>query len=268
MEFPRTLIGLLVLFLASGAFAATNVPCEVTGYGMYPGGESFSGSALDLGADEAFDLQHSASGLEFEVTSANPSDISCNIDAVSHNADFLGSSNATVNGVSGYSFLIYIEDNRGPPDTYLLTASIEHSPTRRSDGVAAFDPPREIVIPEEIPVTVGASGMGRIKLHLDDITCRYSGTGTAYVFENCTDPYESGYTPGTMLTITDARLRLLSADSNYDTTVVSVDIGTGATAPGEPDFYQIQVYDAAGAPFYTFSGDVFDGDISIEQVFP
>ena len=142
---------------------------------------------------------------------------------------------------------------------YIVPRCLVPKQSPKVNGHSALRPP---------PVTVGASGMGRIKLHLDDIPCRYSGTGTAYVFENCTDPYESGYTPGTMLTITDARLLLLSADSNYDTTVVSVDIGTGATAPGEPDFYQIQVYDAAGAPFYTFSGDVFDGDISIEQVFP
>jgi hypothetical protein len=49
MKYFHPLIGLIALLLTHGAFAATNVPCDVTGYGNFPGGESFSGSAQDWG---------------------------------------------------------------------------------------------------------------------------------------------------------------------------------------------------------------------------
>jgi hypothetical protein len=49
MKYFHPLIGLIALLLTHGAFAATNVPCDVTGYGNFPGGESFSGSAQDGG---------------------------------------------------------------------------------------------------------------------------------------------------------------------------------------------------------------------------
>jgi hypothetical protein len=92
--------------------------------------------------------------------------------------------------------------------------------------------------------------------------------GSSYVFENCTDPYESGYTPGASLTVSEARLRLLSADPDHDTTIVRVDIGTGEPAPGMPDNYTIEIFDPVGTHYYTFTGDIVDGDISIEPVVP
>jgi hypothetical protein len=267
MNLSHKLIVIVILLVSNSIVASTNVPCDVTASGMFPGGESFSGSAQDDGIVELFDWRHSAPGLEFEVTPADLTDVTCNINGAI-NADFIGSYTATVNGVSGYSFLIYIEDNRGPPDSFILSASIERTPTRRSEGIATFDPPRTIMIPDEIPVTAGASSMGRVKLHLDDVICRYSGTGSSYVFENCTDPLESGYTPGTLLNVSDARLRLLSSSPDYDTTIISVDIGTGAPAPGTADVYFIEIFDPSDALFYSFSGNLEDGDIVIEPLSP
>lgn len=249
--------------LSGPAGAATMVPCEISAYGNVTGGVSFSGSLTDDGIDFLFDWRHSAPGVEFETAAADPDTASCNIDPVSNNADILGTNTATFNGEPAYSYLIYVEDNRDAPDAVILTSSIVRAPTRRSDGVAMFDPARAVRIPADIAVTTGASAMGWTRLHLDDITCRYRGTGSTYAFERCSDPLDSGYAPGDIFAVESARLRIQNADPRFEMTSVEVNIGTGAPAPGAPDFYEISVYDQNGAVIYNYASDVILGDIAI-----
>ncbi len=262
------LIGIFsIVFLWSGnVMAFTISDCDVTASGVFPAGEMFDGNASDDVGVQIIDWTHSdATGLLIEIMAANPDGgiddgIVCRQNG-SVSAMFQGAGLATVNGVSGYDFRIDIEDNRPAPDRFVLAASISRTPVRRNEGIANFDPPRMIVVPSEINVVVGGSGSGKIKLHLDDIICRYSGTGATYAFVRCTG-LGSAYVPGDRFAISKARLRIQQADRSFDLTSVEVDIGTGEPAPGYPDTYQITI-GGPGGFFYTFYSHVIDGDVEI-----
>ncbi len=262
------LIGICsIVFLWSGnAMAATIHDCEVTASGVFSTGEMFDGNASDITAIHSIDWTHSATGLSFETIEADPDGgiddgIVCR-DNGTVSASFQGTGLATVNGVSGYTYRIEIQDNRLAPDSVVLVASITHRPTRRNEGIADFVPARMIFVPSEINVTVGGSGTGKVKLHLDDITCRYNSTGTTYSFVRCTDPLGLVYVPGDSFLVNNARLRIQQADRSFDLTSVEVDIGSSVPAPGDPDTYHIIVAGPGGF-FYDFSSDVIDGDIAI-----
>jgi hypothetical protein len=265
------LVGIFsIVFLWSGnVMAFTISDCEVTASGVFSTGEMFDGNASDDTGVQSIDWTHSVSiggtDFVFEIMAANP-DGGINDGIVCRkngqvSAIFQGAGMATVNGVGGYSFQIDIADNRPAPDSVVLAASISRTPVRRIEGIANFDPPRLIVVPSEINVVVGGSGSGKIKLHLDDIICRYSGTGTTYAFVRCTDPLESAYVAGDSFAISNARLRIQQADRSFDLTSVEVDLGTGP-APGTPDTYLLIISGPDGF-FYPFSGNVIDGDIEI-----
>lgn len=268
----KSYIGLIsvcsIVFLWSGnAMAATISDCEVTASGVFFTGEMFDGNASDITTSHSIDWTHSATDFSFETIEANPDGgiddgIVCRRNGTI-SASFQGMGMATVNGVAGYSYQIDIQDNRPAPDSVVLVASITHRPTRRNEGIADFDPPRMIVVPSDINVTVGGSGTGKVKLHLDDITCRYSGTGTTYSFVRCTDPLGFVYGPGSSFPVRNARLRIQQADRSFDLTSVEVDIGSGVPAPGLPDTYHIIVASPDGSLFYNFSSSVIDGDIAI-----
>ena len=256
MKNLRLSIGILALFMSVQVHAVPSpFPCDVTAYGNFPDGESFTGNFIDDGTDFIVHWEHHAPGMDFVTDFADPSS-SCMANG-EINADIWGTGN--VNGVSGYTYFIHLVDNRPLSDT-LLTASIVRTPTVHNEGVAAFDPPRTVSIPAMIPVTEGASGMGWVKLHLDDVICRYSGTGSAYAFQRCTNPGGSDYSPGALLDVSNARLRLLSADSGFEITTIRIDIGT--VVPGDPDRYSIDII-GPGSFSYSFNGNINDGDINI-----
>jgi hypothetical protein len=260
MKLSHTLFGTLVYLLSNNAFAdAVQFSCEITAYGDFTTGESFSGNAVSemTTGYVVVNWQHLAPGIEFVTDEA---DAACFRNG-EINADIVGTGTGTLNGHPGYSFAIHLVDNR-PAPLALLTASIVRSPTVHSDGVAVFDSAEMVTIPFEIPVKVGASGNGRAQLQLGDVICYYRGTGGAYEFQRCTDPLNSGYVPGISLNVGKARLRLLSADPNYDLTLVRINIG--GVSPGDPDEYRIDITN--GSSSYSFSGLVIDGDVSIPEL--
>ena len=268
MRHLLTFTCLIPAFMSATSLAATNQPCDVTAYGSFPGGQSFYGSFIEDGlGDFRLDWRHSTPGFEFEASETDPDSVSCNING-EINADVIGAGTATVNGVPGYSYTIFLEDNRAAPDSLIVSASIVREPTRRTEGIAIFDPPRAVTIPAAIDVTYGASGPGWTKLHLDDVTCRYRGIGTSYAFQRCTGPDGSDYSAGDTLDVASVRLRIQSADNSFDMTSVAAELGTGAPAPGEPDVYTIEVFNPMGGSDYFFSGPVENGDITIALLPP
>jgi len=260
VKLSHTLIGILVSLFSNNAFAdPVQFSCEITAYGDFPSGELFSGNAVSEMATGyvVVNWQHLAPGIEFVTGEA---DAACFRNG-EINADISGSGTGTLNGEPGYSFAVHLVDNRPAPSA-LLTASIVQSPTVHSDGVAVFDSSETVTIPFAIPVKVGASGNGRAQLQLGDVVCHYGGAGSAYEFQRCTGPRDSGYVPGMTLNVGNARLRLLSADPHYDLTLVRINIG--GLPPGDPDEYRIDITN--GTSSYSFSGLVIDGDVSIQAL--
>ena len=258
-----------VVFMCAGSAwgVSTVFECEVTGWANFATGEMFEGSASDLDGVEMIDWIHNAAGISFEATDdPDPDGIECRLNGTI-SADFFGTGTATVNRVPGYSYFIEIEDNRGPPDIVMLTASITHRPTHRNDGIVNFESPRTVVIPTEIDVLTGGSGLlGSAFLFFDGIRCKYRGRGETYDFVRC----NSGYVAGDSIETTQAKLRIRWAAWRYPLTVVKTNIGTGTPAPGTADRYSILI--AGPAPseeiIYSFSGSVEDGDIEITMTDP
>jgi hypothetical protein len=267
------LIGLsLIMYLwCSNAMADHGVIryCDVTADVTFASGVVVDGVASDTESGGlTFDWMHNTPIYSFSTILTDPNGIVCTINGTT-SATFDGTNTATVNGTPGYSYAIVIDDNRGPPDSLVLLASITHTPTRRNEGTADFATPRTVVVPAEINVLVGGSGSGWTRLYLhrpfeDDITCHYRGTGLTYGFVRCTDPLDSGFVAGDSLDISHASLRIQQSDRDLGTTVVEAALGTGEHLPGStPDTYSILIADPAGTIIYDFAANVIDGDISI-----
>ena len=260
---------LIIVFLTANTSWAvgTIFECEVTGWGEFPTGEMFEGTASDMDGTETINWMHVAPGISFETLTPDPDGIECRLNGTT-SADFFGTGTATVNGEEDYSYFIEVEDNRPPPDIVKLTASLtrtRHRPAVRNDGVETFETPKTVIIPEEIDVLEGNSGrLGLVKLYLDGIKCIYRGTGPTYAFARC----DSGNIAGDSLDILQARLRIWWAYWRSPITVVKANIGTGATAPGAPDQYSILVADSSGGIVYNFTSIVEDGDIDITLLDP
>ena len=261
----------LIVLLWSGHTMASGSDyfCEITASAEFATGDVLDGSASDINPGvETIDWMHDATGFSFETMAADANGIECRLNGAT-TADVIGTGIATVDGDPGYGYFIELEDNRpAPSGSIVLVASISFRPTDRTEGIAEFATPQPVVIPSELPVTAGGSGNGWTRLHLDDITCRYRGTGATYGFVRCTDPLDSGYVAGDTLAITNARLRIQQADRDLGTAVVEAEIAESIPAPGAPDFYSILIIDPSGAVFYDFSGAVEDGDIDIMLLDP
>jgi len=261
----RVLLTMGVVCLVAGvAYAQTFYECEVSASAVFATGEVMDGYARDDSVEVLIGWMHDSTDGLFETEEADEPLVPgvCRRNGTV-SADFVGTRKATYNEVLEYSYFISIEDNRGPPDSVILVASIMRRPTRRSEGTADFSPPRTVVVPAEIDVIVGGAGTGWTRLHLDEITCHYRGTGTTSELVRCTDPLDTGYVAGNELVISHARLRIQQADRSFDLTSVEVDIGTGLPQAGAPDYYSILIGDPSGAPAYSFTGLVEDGDIAI-----
>jgi hypothetical protein len=258
----------VALVLPTSAFAevSTLYFCDLSTSGsIYD--EAFDGSFTDHeDGFFLFDWTHSYMGNEFEAVTPHPHSW-CRLNGTI-SAEFEGT--GTYNGIPGYFYSIRVEDNRDAPDRIVLTASITTSPTRRGEGTATFSAPTPVVIPYEIPVTVGASGPGWTRLHLDEvITCRYRGAGPSYVFERCTSPSGEDYEAGDSIDVSALRLRVQTADHAYDLTTVEADLGVIHDDPTTaPDRYYIGLFDTNGILFHEISGAIFDGDVSITLLGP
>ena len=257
--FIKMIAPLLVIFMYTGS--AWALDCEVTAYENFFAGEMLDGTASDLSGTETIHWVHDndAMDIHFETNAVDPDGIMCRRGDDGLNDTFIGTGIATVNGDPGYSFYIYIQDNRGPSDINVASASIDYRPTTRGNFMENYATPRPVVIPAEFDVISGDSGNGKVEFWLDGVKCKYYGTGPTYAYEECDDP---GYGPGDILDVTMVLLRIQQSEW-FVPTVVQADIGTGYP-PGVQDVYQIEIFDSTGASFYSFSGLVENGgDISI-----
>jgi len=275
-QLSTIVLSAFVPFLSVNANAAgTFQYCEVSASGTLPSGPTFDGSFTDDGVDFLADWLHNAPGVSIELTSVamSPPEVGMTTCRTNGVVRALINGYATYNGVDGYVIEIEVVDNRAAPTRVTLDASITRRPTRRSEGTITFGEPTTVIVPSEIEVTAGASGHGWTRLHLDEIiTCRYRGNGEAYLFERCTDPLNTGYAPGTSIDVTSARLRVQNADSAFDLTTVTADLGVLIEAPGAADTYQIWIGETRGlvGPPYAYQTfePVIDGDINITILGP
>lgn len=263
-------IFLIIFAWSNSTIAATIQECEVSGGGIFPGGVMFDGAYSDLDGIETIDWTHDELDASFVTTAVvknNPGD-GFDFDGIvcRQNGRITGtvtsSGTGTFNGVPGYDYYLYMEDNRPAPDSVLVVASITYYPTDRNNGTVSFVAPRTVEIPAEIAVTVGGSGKGKTRLILDGIvTCTYRGTGTSYTFDRCSDPLDSGYLAGDNIDVSQIQLRIQQADREFSQTSVELDFGVGP-APGTPDFYQLVVFFGSEEE-YRFGGSLVDGDIAV-----
>jgi hypothetical protein len=262
----RYMLFMAALVLASNVWAdGSVVDCTVNGAGTFLSGDEFDGSARNENfaqpdAVQRLEWTHEAPGFSFETIGADS--VVCLQDGLLQ-AEFISTSgHGVVNGVPGFNFQIQMVDNRPPPSTIDLTASITHRPTRRNEGVINFSPARPVTIPAVIDVIVGGSGNGTVNLILDGVICKYRGTGATYDFDKC----NSGNIAGDVVSVAEARLKIKQADKDYPITSVAATISS-EPSPGNADSYFILVTDADFVDVYTFSDSLntaANGDIDID----
>lgn len=189
--------------------------CEIRGLGLLEGGELVVGRIRgdEIGASGRWVHLSRTDGFVL----ATPDWIFCRINGAVV-GDFAG--DATLDGVSGYTYRVNVQDRREPGDPPIVTpgapevrtvvASRDYRPTRWSDGEMPIDGRVRVTLPSELPVSEGNAGNGNawITYQRADtyelVTCRYRGgaprlwprtpaeeaAGLSYRFERC---YQSGW---------------------------------------------------------------------------
>lgn len=174
---------------AEGALAGlrTTTNCGVQGLGLDEAGDTFSGDfSNDPSTGVTGTWSHTSAG---DVYLLAPDHVLCTINGIKR-ALFDG--DATMNGVSGYSYSVEVQDRSvpgpavetpGAPEVRHLAATQHYSPTRWDDGVIAD---RVIVtVPSSLTVTAGNAGRQWATLTLfrtdtlDTVVCRYRGGAAA-----------------------------------------------------------------------------------------
>jgi len=253
----RYILSVATLVFASNVWAdGSVVNCEVEGSGSYPAGDEFDGSASSIDGLFSLEWSHDAPGVSFETIDATL--VNCLLNGTLQALFISDSGQGMVNGVPGYNFQIQMTDNRDAPTVVALTASITHQPTRRNEGVINFVSPRALTIPAEIEVTAGGSANGKVNLVLDDVICKYRGTGVAYAFDRC----NSGNVAGDTIDVVEAKLKIKQADKSFSITSVEV-VVSSETPPGPRDTYFITAFDDLNNVVLEFSSPLDDGDIDI-----
>jgi hypothetical protein len=217
----------------------------------------------DLDGVETIDFTYEATGVSFEtILLDGPDRVVCSgIGGVT--ADSLSYGTATLNGESGYGYLLETEDNR---EEYGLCASLTQSPRNRDDAVVVFSPPRMAVVPAILEVLSGGAGSGTARLVFDDIKCRYRGDGVNYVFDRCTGPGGRDILPGDNLSVSKARLRIQRSDNSYNSTSIRA---TPFGQYGAPDYFSLIIFSPGSTHddvevVHTWASDVTCGDIDID----
>jgi hypothetical protein len=238
-------------------------------------GAVFSGSALggENGTDGTW--QHTAA--DGVVTIGEADWIVCRINGI-----LLGDLGgpATWNGVSGYQFLVSVQDfapdgepHLGYPALQTITASRYAHPTRWEDGVVAID---SIAARVEIPTTLQATVGGalgqtaqltfqRFRI-LDTVKCTYRGvSSTQYALQRCTGEVIGSpqVGAGDTVDVNWMKLRARTAKFGAGQVTVSVDL---LVTPLRGDFYHFAVGDTAGQVLYETQGYLVSGDILVEQL--
>lgn len=186
--------------------------CEIRGFGLLDSGELVAGRIRgdETGASGRWVHYSRTDGFVL----ASPDWIFCRINGAVI-GDFAG--DATVNGASGYTYRVNVQDRREPGTPPIVTgtttevrtvvASRDYRPTRWSDGELPTDGRIRVTLPAELPVSEGNAGNGTawVSYQRADgwglVTCRYRGgaprlrprtpaeeaAGLSYHFDRCYD---------------------------------------------------------------------------------
>jgi hypothetical protein len=238
-------------------------------------GDVFIGTFTNVGGTETITWTHRGPGFTLETDATPVHDpefpdhpsIICRVNG-GEIAEVFSFGTAVVNGTPGYSYSILVDDNGPPPpdDFIPVCARLIQDPVReRSDSVLAFESPRTVIIPAELPVLKGNAGTGSARLRLDNHNCRYSGDGSggSYLFERCTGPGGKDLVPGDALDVTQVQLRIQSADRSAPVTYVQANIGTN------DDLFTLDEYSiyiappGSDVPTFSASGRVFCGHVEV-----
>jgi hypothetical protein len=271
--------------------------CRMRGMAILENGDFVAGRAQ--GGDTSVDGRWLHVAESGEVMVATPDRITCRV-----NGSLIGEifGTAELDGTPGYTFRVFVQDRREPgppeviegaPQTRTLTATRTYRPSRWEVG--SLGERALVTIPEELPVTEGNAGNGWAWLTFqrhgsyDVVTCRYRGgastrfprtpaelaAGERYHLERCTgewrgtDPVEAG----SRVDARWMRLRVQSGahflPSRRDArTTVSVDLEITPLIEIEspPDFYRMEVRDAAGDRVLLRTGNVAAGDLDVVEL--
>lgn len=263
---------------AEGSQAALTVEsprCEIRGLGVV-GTESpavFSGHILS-GDEET--VGHWAHWNSERFALAEPDAAFCRINGAVL-ADASGP--ARVDGESGFTFRLRVQDRSAPGDDELvegseaaqtLSATRLYLPRRvEVDDLVVDGDFARLELPEVLEVSEGRAGWGRavIRLWREDegpARCIYRGRGRDFHFVRCQGAHPLPE-PGTPITVRRLRLRVVAgAPWRGPTTVTWSPVVTAVELIARPaDFYRFTIVDADGVVVWSDEGDVVHGDISV-----
>lgn len=243
------------------------IDCIINFDVIFATGEVFRGSGSDIGEVEFVDLLLEEPDHTFEAvgdpgTSMDPNGLQCRDNGVI-TADIIGEGSALFDGEPGFSYSIEIEDNR-PDEPLTLGAVLIQKPRRFVEDAVTLEMPQAATIPATLPVLTGAAGSGLALLSLDRVRCRYRGVGADYAFEACAGPGGHGLLPGDILNVTEARLRLITAERAFPVTTARVQLGSRQF--GDADILRLEVFNSDGVFVHGVSTAVEIGDVEIIEV--
>lgn len=153
----------LSISLASAVVVSSH--CQVDGTGEFSNGDTMVGNIRDEnGVAVGSWTYRTSTGDEFVGT---PTSLLCRING-SEVADIYGINTGTWNGISGYSYVLHVQDHHsgsidpvlvpGPTESQVLSADLTYKPSQWIDGNLNFPLGAQVTIPASLPVTVGNAG--------------------------------------------------------------------------------------------------------------
>lgn len=158
----------IVSFLLTSGLVSAGDPivitrCQLNGTGELPNGDTMVSDIRDEnGVALGSWIYRTSVGDEFVGA---PSSFLCRING-SAVADVLGI--GTWNGISGYDFVVHVQDHNfrptdsvlvpGPPESQELSAVRTYKPSQWIDGNLNFPLGAQVTIPASLPVTMGNAG--------------------------------------------------------------------------------------------------------------
>jgi len=271
--------------------------CELSGMALLDNGDFVAGRARGGDTSVSGSWVHVAD--TGEVMNATPDRITCRL-----NGSVIGEifGTAELDGTPGYTFRVFVQDRRepgppevieGPPETRTLTATRRYRPSRWETD--SLEERAIVTIPSELPVTVGNAGNQWAWLTFqrhgtfDVVTCRYRGgassphprtpgdlaAGERYHLERCTgewpgtDPVEAGSRVDarwTRLRVHSGAHFLPSRRDARTTVSLDLDIAPLIVIEPPPDYYHMEVRDAAGTRVLLRYGTVATGDLDVVRL--
>jgi hypothetical protein len=258
---------------ASGSAALFSTPeCTLRGAGTLATGDIIGGEIIGEPFGASGVWSHAIGGTTYTL---NPAWILCRINGI-FVADVGGT--ALVNGERGYSFRMFVQDyDYVPPDppapvreTQTVAATRTYSPASWQDGVLETGEHARVVLPVELAVIAGSAGRQSATLMFahhpsgEEVSCRYRGAMTGYVFDSCASKGKLGFAPGDSVEVSSMVVHVDRGDRRAGPTTVSVDFDV-TRFPAAPDdlprdYYRFQVFQNADL-IYKVEGQLATGGL-------